>query len=42
MRAEATGTAADGGKKEPARNVELLKSDMIKRCQYILEQEEIR
>ncbi len=42
LRAEATGRAADSGTQELARNVELLKTHLIKRRDSLLQQEELR
>jgi hypothetical protein len=42
LRAEATGRSADAGTQEFARNVELLKTHLIKRREFLLEQEEIQ
>jgi hypothetical protein len=41
-RAEETGRAAGAGAQELARNLELLKTHLIKRRQFLLEQDEIR
>ena len=42
LRAEATGRAADSGTQELARNVELLKTHLVKRREFLLHQEELR
>jgi hypothetical protein len=42
LRAEATGRAADSGTQELARNVELLKTHLIKRREFLLHAEELR
>jgi hypothetical protein len=42
LRAEATGRAADTGTRELARNVELLKTHLVKRRDFLLGQVELR
>jgi hypothetical protein len=42
LRAEATGRAADAGTQELARNVELLKTHLLKRREFLLDQKELR
>ncbi len=42
LRAEATGRAADAGTQELARNIELLKTHLLKRREFLLDQQELR
>ncbi len=41
LRAEATGRAADAGTQELARNIELLKTHLLKRREFLLDQKEL-
>ena len=42
LRAEATGRTAEAGAQELARNIELLKTHLVKRREFLLHQEELR